>query len=57
MVTYLRGRIGEDVVVRSDDIDGNDIIGTATTADGAVFRFRAHADDAGAIQSADIDQA
>ncbi len=54
---YLRGRLGEGVVVRSDDIDGNDIIGTVTTRDGAVHRYRAHATDRGEILGADIDRA
>ncbi len=51
---YLRGRLGDGVVVRSDDIDGNDIIGTVTTPDGAVHGFRAHADDGGRILGAEI---
>jgi hypothetical protein len=43
------------VVVRSDDIDGNDIIGTVTTARGAVFQFVAHATDEGEIMSSELD--
>jgi hypothetical protein len=54
-VAHLRGRLGEGVVVRSDDIDENDIIGTVTTADGVEHHFRAHATDDGEILGSDLD--
>jgi hypothetical protein len=53
-VAYLRDRLGEGVVVRSDDIDGNDIIGTVTSGDGTAYHYRAHATDGGEILGADI---
>jgi hypothetical protein len=55
LVAHLRDRVGERVVVRSDDIDGNDVIGTATTASGVVYRFRAHATDDGDILSSELE--
>lgn len=51
----MRDRLGEGVVVRSDDIDENDIIGTVTTPAGAVHHFRAHATDAGEIIGSELD--
>jgi hypothetical protein len=42
------------VVVRSDDIDGNDIIGTVTTATGTTHRFCAHATDDGRITGSEL---
>ncbi|MGH9123473.1 MAG: hypothetical protein ACRDZ8_01960 [Acidimicrobiales bacterium] len=51
----MRERLGEGVVVRSDDIDENDIIGTATTPLGVVHRFRAHATDDGQMVGSDIE--
>ena len=56
-MAYLRDQLGEGVVVRSDDIDNNDIIGNATSRDGAVHRYRAHASDSGEILGAEIDPA
>jgi hypothetical protein len=50
----LKARLGEGVVVRSDDIDGNDVIGTVTTASGVVHRFRAYASDDGEIISSEV---
>jgi hypothetical protein len=41
------------VVVRSDDIDGNDVIGTVTAA-GATYHFRASATDDGEIISSEL---
>jgi hypothetical protein len=46
--------VGEGVVVRSDDIDGNDIIGTATVGDRR-FRFRATATDDCEITGSEIE--
>ena len=46
--------MGQKVVVRSDDIDGNDIIGTVVAAD-RVYRFRATASDDGEIVSSELD--
>jgi hypothetical protein len=43
------------VVVRSDDIDDNDILGTVTDATGTVWRFRAHATDDGEITGSELD--
>jgi hypothetical protein len=54
-VAHLRERLGDGVVVRSDDIDGNDIIGSVTTATGSSHRFRAHAADDGDILSSELD--
>jgi hypothetical protein len=45
------------VVVRSDDIDGNDIIGTVTDVTGAAWRFRASATDDGEIIRSDLEPA
>ena len=42
------------MVVRSDDIDGNDIIGVVTTAGGAAYRFRAQATDDGDIIGSEL---
>ena len=55
MVAYLRGQLGEGVVVRSDDIDGNDILGTVTASNGTMYRYRAHASDGGEILGADLE--
>jgi hypothetical protein len=43
------------VIVRSDDIDGNDIIGTVTDAKGTTWRFRAHATDGGEMIGSELD--
>jgi hypothetical protein len=50
----LSARLGAGVVVRSDDIDGYDIIGTVTRG-GETYRFRAHATDDGEIESSELD--
>jgi hypothetical protein len=43
------------VIVRSDDIDGNDIIGTVSDATGTSWSFRAHATDDGEIIGSELD--
>ncbi len=45
------------MIVRSDDIDGNDIIGTATDAAGTVWSFRARATDGGEIVDSELERA
>ena len=49
MVAHLTERLGEGVVVRSDDIDGNDVIGTVTAPDGTVYDYRASCTDDGEV--------
>lgn len=56
MVEHLSARLGEGVVVRSDDIDGNDVIGTAATST-AVHRFRVTCTDDGEVVSSEISPA
>jgi hypothetical protein len=46
--------IGEGVVVRSDDVEGNDVMGTAFVRD-QTFRFRVHYTDEGQIESCDVE--
>ena len=47
--------MGEGLVVRSDDIDGNDILGIVTMPDGTVHRYRAHCTDDCQIIGAEIE--
>ena len=49
--------MGEGLVVRSDDIDGNDVLGTVTTPDGVVRHYRANCTDDCQIIGAEIDPA
>ena len=53
LFSVLEG-IGEGVVVRSDDVEGNDVIGTAFLGEQA-FRFRAHYTDEGDVETCSIE--
>jgi hypothetical protein len=46
--------VGEAAVVRSDDIDGNDVIGEVSNG-GRRWAFRAHCDDHGEVLSSELE--
>jgi hypothetical protein len=52
MLAHLREKIGADAVVRSDDVQDNDVIGEAV-ADGCRYGFRVHFNDGGEVLSSE----
>ncbi|HWO94018.1 MAG TPA: hypothetical protein VNL92_04575 [Dehalococcoidia bacterium] len=55
-MAHLRERIGEGVIVRSDDVVGNDILGEATWH-GRRYRVRIRCNDDGTVAGSDIEPA
>jgi hypothetical protein len=45
--------VGEGAVVRSDDIEGNDVIGQVSQGDRG-WRFRVHCDDDGFVTGSEL---
>jgi hypothetical protein len=45
--------VGEGAVVRSDDVDGNDVIGEVSLP-GIAWRFRVHCDDDGYVVDSEL---
>ena len=54
MAAHLAGKLESKVVVRSDDIDGNEIIGTVDAGDRS-YTFRALCSDDGEVESSVIE--
>lgn len=53
MVMHLQERIGEGAVVRSDDVVGNTVIGTAEL-NGRRYHFEVRMSDNGAVLGSEI---
>jgi hypothetical protein len=52
-VRHVRERVGEGAVVRSDDIDDNDVIGEVALG-ASVWRFRVRCDDDGFVLGSEL---
>jgi hypothetical protein len=54
MVHHLHERIGEGAVVRSDDVEGNTVIGTAEL-EGRTYKFRVQMTNSGDVTGSEIE--
>jgi hypothetical protein len=56
MVYHMHERIGEGAIVRSDDVDGNTVLGTAEHG-GRTYQFKVRMTDRGEVVDSEIEPA